>query len=151
MSGSSLVGTTFKVQIADTTYEPHSFVFSKDNGNWSAPIRITGEQQQLPGEDLYLRFSNTVGWTKLARWIITATSSSATLTSSPAYREHEYCGGRAMCDFTNGYCDGCTGNSLYVARGRTRVGMAHGSQRGVLQWRDVQLPFLRRHRARDST
>ena len=33
VSGSSLVGTTFKVQIADTTYEPHSFVFSKDNGN----------------------------------------------------------------------------------------------------------------------
>lgn len=78
--------STYKIQISNTEYVPNAFQFSKDNGNWSQPIRITGASQLLDGEELSVTFSTTQGWTKLARWVVTTNYTTSTITSSPTYR-----------------------------------------------------------------
>jgi len=85
--GGSVTQSTYKIQISDTEFVPNTFLWSKDNGNWSEHIRIdAGSWQQLDGELLEVKFSHDEGWTKHVRWLVETTYTKANITSTPSYR-----------------------------------------------------------------
>lgn len=84
MGGSADGDSTFKVKIVDGEASPNTFAWSKDFGDWSTAINIPTGAYTLSPDSVTVTFASTVGYTTHARWTITATSSSATLTTTPS-------------------------------------------------------------------
>lgn len=80
-SGSS----TFTVYISDDTSDPNKFRWTQDGGDASSEVAITTGAQTL-ADSVTVTFSNDVGYTSGQEWTLSATTSSATLLTSPTQR-----------------------------------------------------------------